>query len=142
MPDGSAPAEGGAHGGAGGAILAVGEGPGSAGPLYEELFAWRVRTGGLTSVEAGVTGRLRLLDTDGAIPGLIASEEEPGGVELMVDVDDLESVLANAARLGARLGSRETFELAGAGDEDGRYVLADFADPEGNRVVLVAASSD
>ena len=111
------------------------------GRFYEGLFDWRVRTGGLTSVEAGVTGRLHLLDTGGEIPGLIALEPERRGAALMVEVDDLESALERARRMGASLAWRETFELAEAGDLDGRFELAAIVDPEGNRVELLAVAS-
>jgi predicted enzyme related to lactoylglutathione lyase len=113
--------------------------PDGLGRFYRELFGWSVRIGDLTSVEAGLTGRLRILDTGGAVPGLIAGEDEPGGIALMLEVDDVESVLENAVRRGARHRSIETFELAGAGGEDGRYVVAEVVDPEGNRIELVGA---
>jgi predicted enzyme related to lactoylglutathione lyase len=95
--------------------------------FYSELFGW--------SAPADQEGGYALVDTnagEGAIGGGIGAAENPGeaGVKIYVQVDDLETTLAEAVKLGGATLVEPT-PLPG---DYGRFAV--FADPDGNPVGL------
>ena len=105
--------------------------------FYEALLSWNVRETRLTSVEAGVSGRFRWLETGGGVPGGIAQEPTETGVVMIVRVDDVEATLRRAQELGAMVHGREAFSLEGTDDADGVYDLGWVTDPAGNRIAVL-----
>ena len=104
--------------------------------FYEHVLAWEVEAGRLTS-DTGTSGVFRALRT-GGLGGSISTEDE-AGVVLMVEVDDLEGTLERARELGISE-IRETYEVAGLTRGEGRYQVAWFDDPAGNRLALVGSA--
>ncbi len=109
--------------------------------FYEALLSWRVRETRLTSVEAGIGGTFRWVQTGGGVPGGIALEPVERGVVLIVQVEDVETTLHRAGELGATVHGRETFSIEGAEGADGVYELGWITDPAGNRMALARSRS-
>jgi predicted enzyme related to lactoylglutathione lyase len=116
--------------------------------FYEEVFGWHPMSARLTAVEGAADRPYRYIDRhDAGISGNVNDRRDyrdvragNGGVVLVVEVDDLESTLAAAERLGARrLGDAGPDRLGiwGAGDADDEFELDAFVDPEGNVVELM-----
>lgn len=95
--------------------------------FYRELFDWQVEA----DPQMGGYG---LVNTGSGIGGGIGPSQQPGdaGVKIYMRVDDLDSYLERAEKLG---GTRlvEPMDLPG---DFGRFAI--FADPDGNQVGLWA----
>ena len=91
--------------------------------FYADLFNWEIGTGPIMQVVPGVGG------PEPGPAGHIRGSER-SGVNLYVQVRDLQASLGRAAELGATVVS-EPFDVPGG------PTIAAIADPEGNPVVLV-----
>jgi predicted enzyme related to lactoylglutathione lyase len=92
--------------------------------FYTDLFGWKIDADnpmGYGMLESG----------EGGIPGGIgtASEGAPTGVSVVVDVDDVQGYLDRAQALGGKI-------LVPPYDIPGTGTLAEFLDPQGNRIGL------
>jgi predicted enzyme related to lactoylglutathione lyase len=96
--------------------------------FYSELLGWEIHVD--PDMDYGLVA-----PSDGRLPGGIGQAGEryphPPGVVVYFAVDDVESALARAERLGARR-ALDPWEIPGLG------TMAVFEDPEGNRVGLWA----
>ena len=97
--------------------------------FYALLFGWRLNADGADD------RRLFVLTADGnGIGGSISgvSDGKSGGVQLIVEVEDVLEHVCYAEELGGRI-IELPHEIIAAGQ---RVTVASFADPEGNRVGL------
>src|SRR5713226_5164766 len=94
--------------------------------FYASLFGWRIRT------QDGGGRNAYVIDPNGdGIEGAI-SYADPGGVRIVVAVDDVLETLCYAEELGGRI-IELPHEMTCAGT---KLTVASFADPEGNCVGL------
>jgi predicted enzyme related to lactoylglutathione lyase len=108
--------------------------------FYREVFGWRIDPRLMTSVEADVSGTYPFVEADeGGITGGITGAEEARGNVLVVEVQDVGSVLRRVEELGGHRRHPEMppERMTISGDGGGTFELGGFEDPEGNLVYVI-----
>ena len=113
--------------------------------FYRNVLGWSVRDARLSEVSGAASGPYRWVDPgdERGVSGAIVDKKvfagrEPPGAVVVVEVDDLSETLDKVRQYGGEvLGPSDQLQLSGAGDADGAFSLAMFADPEGNQIALV-----
>jgi predicted enzyme related to lactoylglutathione lyase len=113
--------------------------------FYRNVLGWNVREARLSEQSGVAAGPYRWVDPgdERGVSGAIVDEKvfperHPKGAVIVVEVDDLSETLDRVKQYGGVvLGPSDQLELSGAGDADGAFSLAMFADPEGNQIALV-----
>jgi len=108
--------------------------------FYREALGWRIEPRRMTSVEADVSGTYPFVEADeGGITGGITGAEDAHRNVLVVEVDDVGSVLQRVDELGGRQRHPEVPPegVTITGDGGGAFELGGFEDPEGNLVYII-----
>jgi predicted enzyme related to lactoylglutathione lyase len=114
--------------------------------FYRNVLGWSIRDARLSERSGAAAGPYRWIDPvdDAGVTGAIVDKKSfvqrpPEGAVIVVEVDDLSDALERVRQHGGVvLGPPDQLQLSGAGDADGAFTLAMFADPEGNQMALVA----